>query len=124
MTAVPDPVSYFEMLGGLHDAFIDQVTVNGAERTLTLAIDDLDANVVNPPITPRRAGQLVFGEVSRLRFGIDIGEGIRIGNLSVDGQPGSYKLKIALSLGGIPDDPASWWVSADFASLDISETKR
>ena len=124
MTAVPDPVAHFNLLGGLHDAFIDRVTVDLEERTLTLAINDLGSNVANPPVAHPRAAQLVFGAVSRLRLGLDTGEGVRIGKLAVDGQPGSYQLKIALSLGGIPDDTATWWMSADFASLDISETKK
>lgn len=124
MTAIADPPRYFETLGGLHDAFIDRVAIDIEERTLTLAIGDLDAAFADPPVAEPRAGALVFSEVSRLRLSFDTSEGVRIGNLSVDGRPGSYKLNIALSLGGMPDDGATWWASAHFASLDISETKK
>ena len=124
MTAIADPAQYFKALAGLHDAIVAEANVDLEARTLTLAIADLDAAFANPPVAVPRAGLLIFNDVSRLRLGLDLGEGVRIGELSVVGQAGAYQLNIALSLGGIPDDPAAWWVSAQFASLDISETRQ
>ena len=121
MSSIADPQAYFDALGGLHDVNIDRLAIDIEASTLTLQIDDLRANFANPPPVPPQSATIVFAEVIDLRLAFDLREGVRIGSLEIRRFERGFELRLALSSGGIPDDDATWWVSARFGSVSLVE---
>lgn len=46
---IDDPASFFDALGGMHDADIEQIAWDALARTVTLFDDDLNSNFVGLP---------------------------------------------------------------------------
>ena len=124
-TLIEKPAEFFLDLGGLHDTWIEKLDVNLVEKTASFRLNNLNANFGDlteyPDRQAVRPATLLLEQTSHLSFRLSTLEGVRISDVSVDGSPGAYDMRIALNLGGVPDDPQTWWICCCFGSLSLLE---
>ncbi len=71
-TDIPDPAVFFLALGGLHDARF-HAGANPSDKTLTLEIDDINANLIGLPDYPGKESALfIFSNVTGVDMDYDV----------------------------------------------------
>ncbi|BBB68328.1 hypothetical protein UNDYM_4075 [Undibacterium sp. YM2] len=71
-TDIPDPAAFFLALGGLHDTRF-HASANPSDKTLTLEIDDINANFLGLPEYPGKEPALfIFSNVAGLDMNYDV----------------------------------------------------
>jgi len=103
-TGIPDPAAFFLALGGLHDAKFD-ASANATDKTLTLEIDDINANLLDMPEYPGKEKAIfIFSDVAGVDMDYDVDEvsNCRIYDLKIkrDDDSGRSTMDIAISPGG------------------------
>ena len=97
---ITDPVHFIQALGGLHDVWIERVTVDIERRSLELSTNDLNANFVGLPEDPgRRPCALLFLGVSRFFTSIDIKDGLVVSDAEVTHNDDGFEIAIDLREG-------------------------
>lgn len=118
---VDDPEAFLQELGGLHDAWISKVVVDGERRVLALTIDDVNASFEGLPEYPeykKRPAILAFEVVTQMALDIDLSEGLRISSANATRDGGCYQLEMSMSCGyGRSSAP----INAKFKSLTVIE---
>lgn len=114
-----DPVFFFNDLGDLHDAKIDQITWSVAARTITLDVDDLNANFDGlPEYGGKKKASITFCEVENILLNCDArkDDTQRIYALEMlkKGDSGKYELMMRISPSGR--------LSFDCYSVKIADT--
>lgn len=70
--SIVDPRSFFFELGGIHDAKIQKVAWDVLARTITLAVDDLNANFNGlSEYVGKREVSIVFSEIEDFQLNCD-----------------------------------------------------
>ncbi len=112
-----DPESYFQELGGIHDANIEQIVWEPIERTVSLCVDDLNSNFEGLPSYggPVRS-KFCFRDIEQIQLSCDAfsGDAQRIYKLAVFLERDSqrYSADLRISPGGR--------MSFTFRSVDMS----
>ena len=69
---ISDPVIFFHELGDLHDARIESIAWETAARTITLCVNDLNANFLGlPEYGGQRKVAIIFNDVEDLLLNCD-----------------------------------------------------
>jgi hypothetical protein len=99
MSKLKNIESFFNNLGNLHDARIEEVRWIPRQKEIHLKIDDLQSNFVN---TEPQPASFVFQEVSSLSFKVDLCEqSIDIFDIKVEETNEALKFCVLLSPSGI-----------------------
>jgi len=103
-TDIPDPAAFFLALGGLHDARF-HASANPSDKTLTLEINDINANLLGMPGYPGKdLAIFVFSIVSDvdMDYDIDDASNCRIYDLEIknENNSGRSTANISISSGG------------------------
>jgi hypothetical protein len=102
---ISDPVIFFRELGGLHDADMGSITWEIVTRTITLCVDDLNANFKGlPEYGGRRKATIIFKGVEDLLLNCDSIEGDVQRIFSLEGvkkpNPAKYEWVVRISPSG------------------------
>ncbi len=103
-TDIPDPAAFFLTLGGLHDAKF-HANANATDNTLTLTVDDINANLLDMPEYPGKEQAIfIFSDVADVNMDYDVNnnEQGRIYDIEIKDTVNSHKstLIMAISPGG------------------------
>lgn len=101
-----NPLSFFAALGGLHDADIARIEWEAVARSLSVEVDDLNANFYGlPEYQGKQPAKVIFSEVQDLSINCDGLEGDvqRIYRLQVEEKkdaPRQFGLEILIAPSG------------------------
>lgn len=101
-TLIIDPVSFFHALGGLHDAGIDQIRWDVTARTMTIGVDDLNANFEGlAEYGGQRQAFITFTEIEDVSLQCDAraDDVQRIYRLEVTEENGAKKYRVLMRIG-------------------------
>lgn len=100
-TRITDLVNYFAQMGGLHDVWINRINYYTAQRRLTIALDDINANFEGlPDYIGVEPCVLAFENVERVFLDVETDEGICISDARVFKDNSLFRLELDLRLGG------------------------
>ncbi|MDR6536736.1 hypothetical protein [Variovorax soli] len=101
---IPDPKSFFAQRGGLHDARIRQIAWDAPARSISIQVDDLNANSFGlPEHTGAEPGTLVFHAAEDLAFSCDafLHDVQRVYDLEIEETSGGkYRCTLVIAPGG------------------------
>ena len=98
---LPEPITFFRELGGLHDAKIVNITWNVFRRSATLEVDDLNANFYGlPEYSGKKHALIIFGEVEDMQLNCDAKQADkqRVYELEMLKDEGSKKYKLTMRI--------------------------
>lgn len=115
---IEQPISFFDELGGLHDAQIESITWDSNQRSVSVYVDDLNANFEGLPEYSGQFHALIeFADVSNFQLMCDafMGDVQRIYRIELQQRENGkeYAIKISIS----PSGEASF----NFRSLVITK---
>lgn len=117
-TQIEQPMQFFDQLGGLHDAQIESINWDSNQRSISLRVDDLNANFEGlPEYGGRMHASIEFADVSNVQlvcdaFAGDVQRIYRI-NLHQRDSGKGYAIKMSIS----PSGEACF----DFESLTVAK---
>lgn len=102
---VAQPISFFHELGGLHDAQIESITWNSYQRSISVCVDDLNANFEGlPEYGGRMHASIEFADVSNVQLVCDAfksdAQRIYRTELHQRENGGGYAMKMSISPSG------------------------
>jgi hypothetical protein len=98
MTKIADPASYFENLGGLHDARVEGFIWLKDNSRITICVDDVNSNSLNLPGHVALAGKVVFEEIHSLDAELHIDDSsLSIYDLVAETKGGKLYVSISFS---------------------------
>ena len=99
---IENPAGYFEELGGLHDARINEFSWDKKEKSLSVVVDDINSNFLDlPEYKGEKSAELIFSDVSSLDINTQIDdETFGISDLEVTDQAGSHEILLNCTPGG------------------------
>ncbi|MFZ6713095.1 hypothetical protein [Undibacterium sp. TC9W] len=103
-TDIPDPAAFFLALGGLHDARF-HASANPSDKTLTLEVDDINANLLGLPEYPgKELALFIFSNVADVDMDYDVDDvsNCRIYDMEIKTEWDARRstMNIAISPGG------------------------
>jgi hypothetical protein len=98
MTRIDNPVPYFESLGGLHDARVEEFGWLKNSPRISICIDDVNSNSLNLPGHVLLPGKIVFEKVQNLDANLHIdGSSLSIYDLIAETKEGHLSISISFS---------------------------
>jgi hypothetical protein len=99
---INDPKSFFDELGGLHDACVENFSWDMKRKALCISVDDLNSNFLDlPEYQGLRAVDIIFIGVVTVDVNVQILDDIfRVYDMDFINENETYEVKIDCSPGG------------------------
>jgi len=99
---ITNPKTFFEELGGLHDACIENFSLDIKRKVLCISVDDLNSNFLDlPEYQGLRPVDIVFLDAVMIDINMQVlGNVFSVYDINIAHKGGEYEVKIECSPGG------------------------